>query len=235
MLALLATSLCAACVPDSAFLYAWDHRRVVCSEPVDDVTQGDASDFIDDTFRLAANRDQVVTLHAHIPGQTITTGWLEAMLKRADADQLAYVTYSDLATGTPRPGLALAFDDQAIDAWYGIRDQLARHAAHVTFFVTRWQTAWDDAGRAKLRELVALGHDVQPHSVSHIHARAYVAEHGLPAYITDEVVPSIEAMRQAGYPPTTFAFPFGETSPEITDAVLQHIDRVRVSPGSCPY
>ena len=224
-----------ACVRDHAFLYTWDQRAVVCSEAVDDLSQGDTSDFVDDTFSLAANRAAVVTLHAHVPGRTISVDWLEQVLRRADDHGLAYVTYRDLADGPARAGLALAFDDQAIDAWWSIRDQLARHHARVTFFITRWASAWDDDGKAQLAALAADGHDVQPHTTSHLHARDYVRDHGLDAYLADEIDPSIAAMRAAGYPPVALAFPFGETTPEITAAVLTRIPQVRVSPGSCPY
>jgi len=223
------------CVGVGDFLYSWDQRTVVCSEPIDDLTLGADREFIDDVFQLAAQRRQVATLHAHIPGETISTSWLETVLNRADTEGLELMTYADLAAGPPRAGVALAFDDTAIDQWYELRDQLARHHAHVTFFVTRWQTSWSEAGKAKLAELVALGHSVEPHSVNHVHALDYVRDHGLDAYIADEVVPSIDEMRAAGYSTTVFAFPFGQSSPEINAAVLQHIDRVRVSPGSCPY
>jgi hypothetical protein len=223
------------CVDRDDFLYDWDQRTVVCSEPIDDLTTHVDRGFITDMLDRAAEHGQVATFHAHIPGETISASWLETVLSRANDDGLELLTYADLATGPPRAGVALAFDDEAIDQWYELRDQLAQHHAHVTFFVTRWQTSWSDADKAKLAELVALGHSVEPHSVNHLHARAYVRKHGLDAYIADEVVPSIDEMRAAGYPPTVFAFPFGETSPEITAAVLKHIGRVRVSPGSCPY
>ena len=222
------------CVDLDNYLYAWDQRTVVCSEPIDDLTLGADREFINDVFQLAAERRQVATLHAHIPGVSISTSWLETVLTRADADGIPFITYDDLETGPPRGGVALALDDDAIDPWYELRDQLARHHAHVTFFVTHW-ASWSDAGKAKLAELVALGHRVEPHSVNHVHARDYVRDHGLDAYIADEVVPSIDEMRAAGYSTTIFAFPYGQSSPEINDAVLQHIGRVRVSPGSCPY
>jgi len=220
------------CVDPGDFLYGWDQRTVVCSEPIDDLTTGVDSGFINDLLDRAAEREQVATLHAHIPGETISPSWLESVLSRADDDGLELLTYADLVTGPPRAGVALAFDDTAIDKWYELRDQLAQHHAHVTFFVAHWAD-WNDAGKAKLAELAALGHGVEPHSINHLHARAYVRQHGLDAYIADEVVPSIDEMRAAGYPPTVFAFPYGESSPEINAAVLKHIGRVRVSPSSC--
>jgi peptidoglycan/xylan/chitin deacetylase (PgdA/CDA1 family) len=206
----------------------------VCSEPVDGM-HGESRDFIDGEFALASNRIAAVTVHAHIPGTTLPIEWVDTILDYADADGLQYVTYADLVPGDPRPALALAFDDQAIDAWYDTRQLLAAHSARVTFFVTRWDTAWSERGKEKLHALAAAGHDVQPHSVNHLHAPRYARQHGVDAYVRDEVLPSIEALKAAGFHPTVFAFPFGESTPEITDAVLQHIDRVRVGPGSCPY
>lgn len=230
----LALGLSAGCIDPGDFLYAWDQRTVVCSEPIDDLTTGVDPGLIYDMFQLAAERRQVATLHAHVPDVTFSTSWLETVLSRAEDDGLEFLTYADLEAGPPRAGLALALDDAAIDGWYDLRDQLARHHARVTFFVTYW-TDWSEDDKAKLAELVALGHSVEPHSVNHVHARDYVRDHGIDEYIANEVVPSIDDMRAAGYPPTAFAYPYGETSPEINAAVLQHIDRVRVSPGSCPY
>jgi peptidoglycan/xylan/chitin deacetylase (PgdA/CDA1 family) len=227
------------CVADPAesFVYPWDDgRRVLCSDPIDDLAKPPYDGrIVEDVFRIAAAHGAVATLHAHVPGMTISIAWLDEVLGRAEANGLAFVTYAELGTGPPRAGFALALDDASIDAWYDIRDLLARHGARVTFFVTEWTTVWTDPGKARLRELAALGHDVEPHSVNHVHARDYVRDHGIDAYIADEVVPSIEDMRRAGYPPMAYAFPYGETAPEITEAVLQQIGRVRVGPGSCPY
>src|SRR5262249_29210410 len=157
------------------------------------------------------------------------------LLTMAEAHRLAFLTFRQLTPGaTPRAGLALAFDDNAIDAWFAVRDRLAAHGAHVTFFVTRWYSR-SDAERAELRALADPGHDVEPHSHNPLHAPASVHDHGLDAYLADEVVPSIDGLTQAGYPPPdTFAFPFGDTTDEITTAVLRIVPRVRVSPGGCP-
>jgi hypothetical protein len=233
-LAALAALAASGCVDENQkYLYEWDQDRVTCSGPIDDDDAPGDLAFVADTLRRAADQSAVASLHAHVPGTTISAPWLERVLQEADADQLDYLTYDELRAASPRAGLALAFDDDAVDAWYGMRDQLADHGARVTFFVTRWQT-WDAAGRDELRELVALGHTVEAHSVNHLHAPAYVSEHGLDAYLADEVIPSIEVLREAGYTPTSFAFPFGETTPEITRAVLEHIERVRIGPGTCP-
>ena len=66
-------------------------------------------------------------------------------------------------------------------------------------------------------------------------SRQKITPYGPAEEPADEVVPSIDGLTRAGYPPAdTFAFPFGDTSDEITAAVLRIVPRVRVSPGSCP-
>ena len=48
-------------------------------------------------------------------------------------------------------------------------------------------------------------------------------------------MPSIRLLRDAGYPVTSFAFPFGASTRELEAALLEHVDRVRVGAGACPW
>jgi len=215
--------------------YEWDGRSVLCSQVVDDISNHTPWQMVENGMAEAEVRHSVLLLHAHAPGITISTGAIEHLLTLAESHRLAFLTFRELQPDAmPRPGFALAFDDNAIDAWFSVRDQLAAHGAHVTFFVTRWSSR-SDTERAELRMLADDGHDVEPHSTNHLHAPAYVHDHGLDAYLADEVVPSIDGLIEAGYPPAdTFAFPFGDTTDEITAAVLGIVPRVRVSMSGCP-
>ena len=225
-----------ACRDESGPIYPWDDRRILCSQPVDDISQTAPWGLVEDQMRDAEQTSSVLLLHAHTPGESITTAAIERVLAMADEHHLAFLTFRELVPGaTPRAGLALAFDDNGIDAWFSVRDLLAAHGAHVTFFVTRWYSRSDEE-RAELRTLAGDGHDVEPHTVNHLHAPQYVRDHGLDAYLADEVVPSIDGLVQAGYPPpNTFAYPFGEHTSELDAAILAIVPRVRVSPGTCPY
>src|SRR5215470_7099778 len=228
-------ALLAGCHDEHWLTYPWDDRRVLCSDTIDDLSATAPWDIVEDQMQVAERTRSVLTLHAHTPGVTISLAAIHHVLILAEQHHLAYVTYRELdASAAPRAGLALALDDNAIDAWFGLRELLAAHDAHVTFFVTRWYSR-SDQERAELRQLFDAGHDVEPHSVNHLHAPAYVRDHGLDAYLADEVAPSIDGLTEAGYPPAdTFAFPFGDTNDEITTAVLRIVPRVRVSPGGCP-
>lgn len=226
----------AGCHDEHWLTYPWDDRRVLCSHAMDDLALVVPWELIEDQMLEAAQSNSVLVLHAHIPDVSIRTATIERILTMAERRGLAFLTFRELdPAATPRAGLALAFDDNAIDAWFGVRDLLAAHGAHITFFVTRWYSR-TDGERAELRMLADDGHDVEPHSVNHLHAPDYVREHGLPAYIADEVQPSIDGLVQAGYPPpTTFAYPFGQNTPELDDAILKIVPRVRVTVGTCPY
>jgi peptidoglycan/xylan/chitin deacetylase (PgdA/CDA1 family) len=225
--------LVAGCHDEGYLQYSWDDRRVLCSNTVDDLTHDGPWDLIESELELASDRSSVALLHAHEPGRTVSLDAVERLLDLADANGLDYVTYRELEPGNfHRSGLALAFDDQYIDAWYDLRGLLAAHRAHVTFFVTRFYSRTDEE-RAKLAALGADGHDVQAHSVDHLNALDYVRDHGLDAYLNDEVLPSIQILRDAGYEPTSYAFPFGASDETIDNAVLEHVERVRVSPKAC--
>jgi peptidoglycan/xylan/chitin deacetylase (PgdA/CDA1 family) len=224
------------CLHDEDYLmYDWDDHRVLCSESIDDLIAHPLPDrLIDSRLERARTHDQVALLHTHVPGDTVTVGRLERLLDRADAEGLEYVTFSELSPGERRAGIALCFDDSGIAEWTSIRGLLAAHAARVTFFVTRYFD-FSEEGKAQLAALAADGHDIEPHAVNHLNAPDYVAANGIAAYLADEVVPSIEILRADGYPTTSFAYPFGASTDAIDTAVLGVVDRVRVSPGSCPY
>jgi hypothetical protein len=233
---ILASAMLAGCHDEHWLTYPWDDRRVLCSVPIDDLSETAPWEQVEDQMQIAERTRSVVLFHAHSPGVTISLAGIHRVLLMAEQHHLAYLTFRELDPGAPpRAGLALAFDDNAIDGWFGLRELLALHGAHVTFFVTRWYSR-SDQERGELRELFGDGHDVEPHSVNHLHAPDYVRAHGLQAYLDDEMQPSIDGLVEAGYPPpNTYAYPFGETTDELDVAILKIVPRVRVSPGSCPY
>jgi peptidoglycan/xylan/chitin deacetylase (PgdA/CDA1 family) len=237
---LIAVLLVASCHPEHRAdytSYAWNDRRVLCSMGIDDI--GKSSDLrprIDHQLALAREYDWVTIFHAHTPGVTISNDMIEHVLATADQDGVGTVRFSDFAPGArPRPGVALAFDDDAVDSWLGMRDMLARHNAQVTFFVCCWDGMTDEQ-RNGIAMLAAAGNDIEPHGAQHRHATAFVAANGIPAYLSQEMQPSLDAIAAVRDPgPTTFAYPYGDHTPEIDEAVLQRVDHVRTNLGQCPY
>jgi hypothetical protein len=229
-----AVVLLAACHDGDYLSYGWDDRDVLCSEAIDDLTAPSEELLVENELELAHDQQRVALFHAHKPGVTVTYAMIERTLELADKWDLDYVTYNELVAGPKRGGLALAFDDDAVDLWMTLRDTLAAHHARVTFFVTRYYKM-TDATRAELETLAADGNDLEPHSMNHEQVRPYLAAHGVDGYLTGEALPSLDVLAAAGHPPTSYAYPFGHHSDELDHAMLQHVQRVRVSPAACPW
>jgi peptidoglycan/xylan/chitin deacetylase (PgdA/CDA1 family) len=210
---------------DGAF-YDGDGRRVHCAINLDTSANNRIAS-IDAGLDRARDRDEVIELFAHAPGAAVPVAKIEHVLAGARARGLGFVTYADFARGSyASPGLALSFDDAAVDAWLALRPLLQDHGARVTFFVTRYHT-FSAAQLAGLEVLAADGHDVEPHSVGHFRAPAYVESHGLAAYLRDEVDPSIAALRRDGYEVHAFAYPYGARTGELDDAIAERVPVLR--------
>jgi peptidoglycan/xylan/chitin deacetylase (PgdA/CDA1 family) len=215
--------------------YRWDGAPVVCSKVVDDVAHGDGLTKVGIDLNYAKAHDTAAVLHAHAPMSTVSYEQLDCIFDLATDRDIELVTFSDfIGRSSPHPALALSFDDEAIDAWYAARNLFAKWNAHVTFFVAGYENFTSDQ-RTKLAELAALGHDIEAHGMYHLNAIDYVAAHGIDDYLQLEVLPYIALLEAAGYPITTYAFPYGASTDEITDAVLEYVPQVRVTRSACPY
>jgi hypothetical protein len=203
-------------------------RRVLCSASLDSDAEIPLDSILGGLER-AHDQGEVIHLYAHKPGVSLPIDRLVSVLTRADELGLAYVTYAELGdarAASAQGALALSFDDANVTEWFGIRDLLAQHGVHATFFITRFDLL-DDLERSELHQLEADGHAIEAHGLRHVNAPDYVMEFGLDAYMADEVTPSLELMRADGFQPTVFAYPYGRRTDEIDEAVLQVVDRVR--------
>jgi Polysaccharide deacetylase len=210
---------------DGAF-YDGDHRLVHCAVDLDNQANSRVIN-LDDGLDRAVERGEVVELFAHQPGRTVPVEKIAYVLEAAAARHLRFVTYADFARGdSPAPGLALSFDDTSVDAWVALRPLFQQYQARITFFVSRYQTL-GKRERAELKLLAADGHDIEPHSVQHLRAPDYVEDHGLAAYLRDEVDPSISMLRDDGYAAHAFAYPFGARTDELDEALARRVPILR--------
>ena len=233
--AVAAAAVLAGCHESSYLSYDWTPRSVLCSDAYDDLSAEAPWALIEDELEYAHDAQRVALFHAHGPGETVSIGAIERMISLAEKNHLEFFEYKDLVPGPRRAGVALAFDDNAVDQWLDIRDLLTSHGVRATFFVCRY-TLITDEERAGIDVLAADGHDIEPHTVNHLHGNEYVHEHGLDQYMTDEVLPSMQVLADHGYPSSTFAYPWGEHTKEVDEAILATgISRVRTTPGECPY
>lgn len=213
--------------------FAWDDRRLLCGAGLDEHNGNDLDNLAEGMAR-ARDRGEVLVLFAHEPGDgegdDLSLDKLDAVLDLAVASDLAFFSFAELADPDPgaigRGGVAITFDDSTIDAWYDVRDRFAARDARATFFVTRIDQL-SDARLEMLRELAAAGHGIESHGLNHLNAPDYVEEHGLQAYLDDEVLPSLAAMRERGFEPTSFAYPYGHRTDELDRALLEHVQLLR--------
>jgi hypothetical protein len=224
------------CHEPSYLSYDWSPRQVLCSDSYDDLSAEAPWALIEDELEYAHDAQRVALFHAHGPGQTVSIDAIERIISLAEKNHLEFLEYKDLVPGPRRAGVALAFDDNWVDQWLGIRDLLTSHDVRATFFICRYEII-TDAERAGIEVLAADGHDIEPHTVHHLHYPEYVQEYGLDQYMTDEVLPSMQELDNAGHPASTFAYPFGQHTKEADDAILAvpGILRVRTTPGECPW
>lgn len=210
---------------DESFTYHWDGERILCSKPIDDWIDTPQYDGV---IAAARETSSVALLHTHTPGVTIS--WRE-LIDILDLG-LPFVTYPELIrTVEPRAAIALAFDDDAVDDWYSMRQLLTARHVRLTFFVTRYRH-YTDEQRDKLAQLAADGHAIEAHGVEHIPIDVYSASDM--AYVMFEALPSIQALRDDGYDVTTFAYPGGHDREQADELLLRRVHRLRVGPRTCP-
>ena len=196
--------------------FHWDGQPMVGAYGLNDLN-AEALDLI--RHRIDTLDDRVLVLYGHAAANGVTRETLDAVFARAREDGVDIVTFADLARGgAKRSGIAVTFDDTEVDAWFGFRDIFAAYDARATFFVTRYQEFTDD-GRAELHVLYDEGNDVEAHGVNHVNICVYTATtgKGIDGYITDEVMPSIQILKQDGFAPVAFAFPGGSMGNAIVD------------------
>jgi len=210
---------------DNVF-YDGDGRKVHCAVNLDEVANN-SRESIDGALDRAAARGEVVELYAHAPGKTVTLDKLEHTLAGAAARGLRFVLYSEFARGEGRgPGIALSLDDASVQRWTDTRPLFDRYGAKVTFFVSRYHRLSPEL-RDQLRQLAADGHEIAAHTVNHLRGPEYVEDHGLATYMTEEVLPSIQILRDDGHDVTAFAYPFGARTSETDRAILEHVPILR--------
>jgi peptidoglycan/xylan/chitin deacetylase (PgdA/CDA1 family) len=200
----------------------------LCSESLDFFGSDPSYPRLEDQI---ASAGQPLLLHGHVPGHTLKISTIEHVLLTARKYHLPVITYDQIAD-THRGAIALAIDDNAIDDWYALRPLLAAYHVHVTFFVSRWY----EQGPQQIDELMQLaadGNELEPHTVNHLRPVEYVAAHGLDAWLADEVDPSIQVMRDHGLEPKFFAYPFGERTDAMDEALLGRVSAVRATGSHC--
>ncbi len=134
------------------------------------------------------------------------------------------------ARASKEAGVLFTFDDRFISQWSAQLPLFARYNAHATFFISGFHLL--NAGQiTTLQGMRAAGHAIGCHSVNHYNAVNYVNQHGIEAYLRDEVDPSIAIMKTHGFNPTCFAYPSSARTDEIDQAMLTRFSYLRSGTG----
>src|SRR5689334_21041531 len=116
------------------------------------------------------------------------------------------------------PGLALSFDDAYVQEWFNALPVFARYDVRATFYICYIR-------RLVLQQvnmihgLARMGHEIGFHSDNHLNAVTTSDEIGIDGYMARDVLPGLGAMRDYGFSPRAFAYPYNKRN-AATDAAL---------------
>lgn len=116
------------------------------------------------------------------------------------------------------PGVLLTFDDTHVAEWAKVIPLFKKYNAHATFFVTMFDQL-TPAQIEDLKKLSEAGHSIGCHGLRHRKAAEHTKAHGLDDYLAQDITPALDSMRQAGFVPSSFAYPCSDNN-EVTDKAL---------------
>ncbi len=123
-------------------------------------------------------------------------------------------------------GFALTFDDDNVEAWYGIRDLLKKYQTRATFFVTNVDNL-SNQQIEMLFELESDGHEVGFHGKNHLDLNDYIRKASLDDYIRHEIITGVDEMAALGFDPTSFAYPGGSRNKSADVELLKYFKIIR--------
>jgi len=75
----------------------------------------------------------------------------------------------------------------------------------------------------KLKILASEGHEIACHGYQHKNVLEYQSED----YINQEIIPALQKMREIGFEPAAFAYPFGASTAEMDSLLLNYFKTIR--------
>ncbi len=125
-------------------------------------------------------------------------------------------------------GIVLTFDDRNFSEWIATLPLFEKYGVKATFYISGAidQSALDTA--LKLKE---HGHAIGCHSIHHLSALKYSAEHSAQDYVEKEVQPQLEAFKAAGIMPSSFAYPMSSNNQATDKALLKIFRHIRTGAG----
>lgn len=125
-----------------------------------------------------------------------------------------------------RAGVVITFDDDYIDEWYNVQHVLQPYEWKATFFITKFHLL-NNVQIEKLHSLKNSGHEIGGHGLNHLNAPTFVQNYSIAAYLTEEIDPMLQVMRQNQFNPISFAYPYGARNETTDNALLTKFDILR--------
>jgi peptidoglycan/xylan/chitin deacetylase (PgdA/CDA1 family)/predicted secreted Zn-dependent protease len=129
-----------------------------------------------------------------------------------------------------KAGFSLTFDDYDVNGWYSMRNTYLKYNVKATFFVSHFHTL-SAAEINKLKTLESDGNEIGCHTYDHegIGRDYQYDSNKINAYISKQITPALNNMRNAGFSPVSLAYPFGERNKEYDNAVRAYFPNLRTT------
>ena len=129
-----------------------------------------------------------------------------------------------------KAGFSLTFDDYGVDSWYSMRDIFLKYNVKATFFVSQFHTL-SDREVNKLKTLQQDGHEIGCHTYSHLGiGRDFNYDNNrIDEYLNSQIIPAYNNMKNAGFNPVSFAYPYGEHNDAYDNAVRSYFPYLRTT------
>lgn len=126
----------------------------------------------------------------------------------------------------PQGGVIITFDDAYVDEWFEADQVLQPYHWKATFNVCRIDSIGEPEQK-KLHQMEHEGHEISGHGYHHYNAVKFVAENGISNYLKNEIDPMTSSMKRRKFNVTSFAYPYGERSPQLDTALNNRFKIIR--------
>lgn len=123
-------------------------------------------------------------------------------------------------------GVVLSFDDDYVDEWFEVHNDLQKYDWKATFFITRINQL-SEAKIQKLKDLKSYGHEIGAHGLNHVNAPTYFAANGANDYLNQEIYPMLALMNTNDLAATSFAYPYGARNTTTDNVLLTEFQIIR--------
>ena len=127
-------------------------------------------------------------------------------------------------------GFTLTFDDYDVDGWYSLKNSYLKYNTKATFFVSHFHTLTTNEVN-KLKALEQDGHEIGCHTYDHkgVGKDFHYDANRINEYINSQIKPAYNNMKNAGFNPVSFAYPFGERNNAYDNAVKTYFPYLRTT------